>query len=129
MKIFSNTLNSLENAINYSSMKQKTIANNIANVDTPNYKAKDVKFSQSLTNEMQKLDAYKSDHRHVDFSSTKSQFNVYTKTNSTYQQNGNNVDIDQEMANMAKNQIHFNALVDRISGKYTSLKTVIQGGR
>ena len=110
-------------------MKQKTISNNIANVDTPNYKAKDVKFSQTLTNEMQKLNAFKSDHRHLDFSSTKTMFNVYTKTNSSYQHNGNNVDIDQEMANMAKNQIHYNALVDRIGSKYTSLKTVIQGGR
>ena len=44
MKIFSNTFHTLEQGLNYSSLKQKAFSQNIANVDTPNYKAKDVSF-------------------------------------------------------------------------------------
>lgn len=45
-----------------------------------------------------------------------------------YSHNGNNVDIDKEMAELAENQIYYNGLVDRINGKFGSLQTVIRGG-
>ncbi len=41
---FGNTINSLENSLDYASMKNSTIANNISNADTPNYKAKKCEF-------------------------------------------------------------------------------------
>lgn len=36
--------------------------------------------------------------------------------------------MDQEMVKLAENQIYYNALVDRINGKFNTLKTVIKGG-
>ncbi|MED4532522.1 flagellar basal body rod protein FlgB [Metabacillus fastidiosus] len=130
MKIFSNTINSLEQALNQSAIRQKVMSDNIANVDTPNYKAKDVSFSNILQKEIGNLQAYRTDERHFEFGShSKENFKVFTKSQTSYQQNGNNVDIDQEMTNMAKNQIQYNALVDRISSKFNSLKTVVKGGR
>lgn len=130
MKLFSNTINSLERAISQSTAKQKVITNNIANVDTPNYKAQEVRFTNALSNEMQKLQATKTNAKHVDFGgSNTSGYRVVTKNNTNYQHNGNNVDIDQEMTEMAKNQIQYNALIERLSGKFNSLKTVIKGGR
>ena len=42
MNLFSGTISTLENALNYSATKQKVISQNIANVDTPNYKAKEM---------------------------------------------------------------------------------------
>ena len=44
LSLFSGTISTLEKALTYSSTKQKVISENIANVDTPNYKAKDVSF-------------------------------------------------------------------------------------
>ena len=44
MDLFSGTISTLDKALNYSATKQKVISQNIANVDTPNYKAKDVSF-------------------------------------------------------------------------------------
>ena len=44
LSLFSGTISTLENALTYSSTKQKVISQNIANVDTPNYKAKNVSF-------------------------------------------------------------------------------------
>ena len=129
MNLFSNTITSLEKAVSQSTAKQRIISNNIANVDTPNYKAQEVQFNTALTNEMRKLEAYKTNSRHLEFGGSNSTgYRVITKNNTSYNHNGNNVDIDQEMTEMAKNQIQYNALIERLSGKFNSLKTVIKGG-
>ncbi|UHA59296.1 flagellar basal body rod protein FlgB [Metabacillus litoralis] len=129
MKLFSNTINSLETALSQSTAKQKVISNNIANVDTPNYKSQEVRFNTALSNEMQKLQATKTNAKHIEFGgSDTSNYRIVSRNNTNYQHNGNNVDIDQEMTEMAKNQIQYNALIERISGKFNSLKTVIKGG-
>lgn len=129
MNLFSNTITSLEKAISQSTAKQKVISNNIANVDTPNYKAQEVRFDTALSNEMQKLHANKTNSKHIEFGgSDVSSYRIVTKNNTNYNHNGNNVDIDQEMTEMAKNQIQYNALIERLSGKFNSLKTVIKGG-
>jgi flagellar basal-body rod protein FlgB len=131
MKLFSNTFQSLENAMNYSSTKQKVISQNIANADTPFYKAKDVKFNGSFRNELEaSIDAYRTDNRHFDFKITPSaNSGVVTKNNLQYNNNGNSVDVDQEMSDLATNQIYYNALADRLSGKFQSMQNVIRGGK
>ncbi len=129
MKLFSNTFNTLERGLNYASLNQKVIAQNIANVDTPNYKAKEVEFKTLLHNSMNQLDAKRTDSRHFTFQSAAQHPAVKTKVNNQYNHNGNGVDLDQEMSEMATNQIYFNALTDRINGKFNSLQSVIRGGK
>ncbi|MBM6618451.1 flagellar basal body rod protein FlgB [Bacillus suaedaesalsae] len=130
MKLFSGTINTLENSLKYSTLKQNVISQNIANVDTPNYKAKEVlkpSFSSELKSAMQ---ANRTDSRHMEFSnSTQSKFPVVSKPSSLYNHNGNSVDIDKEMSELAENQIYYNALIDRLNGKFNTLKTVVTGGR
>ena len=127
MKLFSNTITTLENAIDYSNQKQKVIAQNIANVDTPNYKAKTVTFKDSLTSAM---NANVTNSKHISFSTTNSSSTaVVSKSNVTYNNSGNSVDMDKEMTDLATNQIYYNALIDRISGKFSSLENVIRGGK
>lgn len=46
-----------------------------------------------------------------------------------FNHNGNNVDIDFEMSQMAQNQIYYNALIDRLNGQFNSIKTVLGSGR
>lgn len=46
----------------------------------------------------------------------------------TYNHNGNSVDIDKEMTELAENQIYYQALVERINGKFNSIKSVLNGG-
>lgn len=132
LKLFSSTINTLEQAMNYSTAKQKAISHNIANADTPNYKAKSVSFQSEFNRVLNDaMKANKTDHRHFEFTATnKSGYSAFTQTNSAaYNHNGNNVDIDKEMAELAKNQIYYNAVADRIGSKFNSLKTVIRGGK
>ncbi len=126
MKLFSNSMNLLENSLAYSSLKQKVTANNIANVDTPNYKAKDVSFKTELENAS--LRAYRTDHRHIEFKRGASNLSVYTTKNTSYNHNGNNVDIDKEMSDMAQNQIYYYVLIDRMNSKFNGLKEAFKGG-
>ncbi|MFA1818576.1 flagellar basal body rod protein FlgB [Virgibacillus oceani] len=130
MNMFGGTIQKLENSLAFASAKNQTIANNIANVDTPNYKAKEVVFKDVLHNEIAQTGEAKRTHdNHLPFSGTSSTpYHVSAQQSMSYNHNGNNVDIDKEMAELAKNQVHYQALVDRINGKFGSIQTVIRGG-
>lgn len=130
MNLFSN-ISTLERALDYSSLKQKVISQNIANVDTPNYKAKDVSFKSVLQNELDHtFNTYRTDNRHIDFSdSSSSSTGIITQRNVQYNHNGNSVDMDKEMSNLATNQIYYNALIERLNGKFSTLQNVIRGGK
>ncbi|AHZ15584.1 MULTISPECIES: flagellar basal body rod protein FlgB [Bacillus amyloliquefaciens group] len=129
MDLFSGTIQNLENALGRADIKQKVLTNNIANIDTPNYKAKKVSFRNLLDQETSNLEAVKTDYRHVDFTGTGDDYSIVSSSDTSYQQNGNNVDIDKEMTDLAENQINYQALVERMSGKFNSLKTVLTGGK
>ncbi|MFD2925517.1 flagellar basal body rod protein FlgB [Halobacillus naozhouensis] len=129
MKLFSETFTLLENSLNYTTAKNRSISNNIANVDTPGYKVKDVVFKQVLDGEMNNLEAKRTNSRHFPFTNeANSPYTTVTKQGTTYNHNGNNVDIDKEMNELAKNQILYQALVDRMGGKFRSLENVLKGG-
>ncbi len=131
MNLFSNTITSLEKGLNYSSLKQKVISQNIANEATPGYKAKDVSFKQSLQEAVdQSLSANRTDERHFTFKGkSMTQPGVVVRKDVSFNNNGNSVDIDNEMSDLATNQIYYNALIERMSGKFSSLQNVIRGGK
>lgn len=127
--LFGGTIGKLEKSVGYASTKNNVISNNISNVDTPNYKAKNVTFKRSLENELGNLQARKTNSRHLEFGGNDGKpYRIKEDRSTTYNHNGNNVDIDKEMAELAKNQIYYNGLIDRINGKFSSLQSVIRGG-
>ncbi|MFC0558611.1 flagellar basal body rod protein FlgB [Halalkalibacter alkalisediminis] len=127
----SSTIKSLERGLEGAQLRQKAISNNIANVDTPNYNAKQVSFKHTLSEAMNasNMKAHRTNDQHVEFTTTKRSPVVVTNRGTMYNHNQNNVDIDLEMAELAKYQIYYNALIDRINGSFNSLQTVIKGGR
>ncbi|QED47536.1 flagellar basal body rod protein FlgB [Cytobacillus dafuensis] len=131
MKLFSSTIDTIENGLNYSSLKQKVISQNIANESTPGYKAKDVSFKDTLQTAVnQSLGANRTDDRHFDFKGTSpTASGIINRKNVSYNHNGNSVDIDNEMTDLASNQIYYNALIERMNGKFSSLQNVIRGGK
>ena len=129
MELFSNIFQVLGKSLDYSSAKQKVISQNIANVDTPNYKAKDVvknSFKEILG---ASLEAYRTDSRHLTFRKHSNESIIVTEQRGSYNNDGNSVDVDKEMADLATNQIYYNAVTDRLSGKFSSLQNVIRGGK
>jgi flagellar basal-body rod protein FlgB len=130
LKLFSHTYSVLEQGLDYSSLRQKVISHNIANVDTPNYKAKEVHFKSELNRAIQSIEAHRTHPKHFEFKKTaNSKFVVMAKNGLVYNHNNNNVDIDKEMSDLAANQIYYNALIERLNGKFNTLKNVIRGGK
>lgn len=130
MNLFGSTIQTLEQGLNFSATKGKVIAQNIANIDTPNYKAKDVNFKDVFSEiKANSLEAYKTNSRHIDFKSRTMHPGVFNYSNLRYRHDGNGVDMDKEQSNLASNQIYFNAAVDRLNGKFNTLQNVIKGGR
>lgn len=129
MNIYGNTINLLERGLHYATTKSKTISHNIANVDTPNYKAKSVDFKEVLHSaQSSSIQAYRTHEKHIPFKTQSFASGVFSYTNFQSRSNGNGVDMDKEQADLAANQIYYHALVDRINGKFNTLQNVIKGG-
>ena len=121
-----NYINVLDKAADASNTRNEVLANNIANVDTPNYKRKDVSFQNYL--EQALIGAEALDTRVSDVNTHLSDFGGIVYTDSSvlsYRLDGNNVDIDTENAYLAENQIRYNALVEQIGQEFNRYKTVL----
>lgn len=130
MKLFDQTFFRLENALDYATKRNEVITNNIANSDTPFYKTKDVLFKTHLEMAMNKqLDNKRTHPKHFRFSNINEPFQTVTNSNTTFNHNGNNVDMDKEMSKLAQNQIYYRSVVDQVNNKFNRLQTVIRGGR
>lgn len=122
-KILSRTQN-LERALDAAWTRNEVVSQNIANVDTPGYKRKTLKFEEFLNAEMK---TGKIDHGQTELSG----LGMVVTTDdaaTSYRIDGNNVDIERESALMAMNNLKYNTLIQRISGQFTTLRSVIRGG-
>jgi flagellar basal-body rod protein FlgB len=133
--VFNNrTMKVLEKALDGASAKQKAIAHNIANVNTHGFKSFEVSFKEQLRNALghsDKLTLKATDHRHI---TNKIDINELvpqvTRNNTTSARaDGNNVDIDKEMTELAKNTIYNSAAITQLNKKLAILRYVISEGR
>lgn len=130
MDLFGGTIRRLENGLSFATLKNKTIAQNIANVDTPNYKTKEVSFKDVLNDaKSAAISANRTDARHYDFNIEIGSNGVYSNENFRSRPNGNAVNMDTEQAKLAENTIYYNALIERMNGKFSTLNAVVKGGR
>ena len=84
MKVFDQTMNTLENSLNYSTTKNKTISNNIANIDTPNYKAQDVSFQSLLQKATNNLQLKNTNVRHFQKTNDPSSHHILSIADESY---------------------------------------------
>lgn len=121
-----NYINILDKAADAANARNELLTNNIANVNTPNYKRKDINFQSLLQAELAGGESLSKsvDMANEDLSFLTSQ--VYTDNSSlSYRLDGNNVDIDTEEAYLAQNQIRYQALVDLMNQEFSRYKTVL----
>lgn len=127
-------VNMLESALGASSLRQQVISNNIANVNTPGFKKSEVTFEDRLQSAIEankKLSILARTHeRHYPHKvNTDISPMINTITNTSLRVDGNNVDIDAEMAEMAKNNIYYNAVVQKVQHYFSNIKSCINGGK
>ncbi len=101
--------------------RNQTISENIANVDTPGYKRKDVSFESYFQKALKANDREDiSELKHLEPK-------VFTDNSGlSYRKDGNNVDVDTEMVYLAENQLRYNTLVSQVNYNFNRLKAVIK---
>lgn len=121
----------LERSLDASWLRNEVISNNIANVNTPNYKRQDVKFEALLNENISALsiELKLTHNKHMGFDSGNGQPVVFQDQRGPVRKDGNNVNIDTEMAESAKNTLYYNTLAQRVTGKFNKLRIVARDGR
>jgi flagellar basal-body rod protein FlgB len=120
-------INVLGTSLDAASKRNDLIANNIANVDTPEYKRKDISFETELKNAFANATESTVDARVKHLNLDTMGENVYTDYSElSYRYDGNNVDIDTENGILAKNQIKYQGLMALLNKDFDALKTVMK---
>lgn len=118
-----NYINVLGRAADASWVRNEVITNNIANVATPNYKRKDVQFETYLMAELAGGDSLDENVNNADLSAMRATTYV-DQAFLSYRRDGNNVNIDTESAELAKNQIRYYTLLDSMTQEFNRIKAV-----
>ncbi len=113
----------LERITQAADMRQKVIASNIANADTPGYKATDLVFKNILSNEHVKLST--SDPKHIAGSKTNGVNGKLIIEDNPSWGDGNNVELDVEMAKMTENSLIYSAAVTILTAKLRMFNNAI----
>lgn len=117
-------INVLDKAADASWTRNTVLANNIANASTPNYKRQDVRFESMLETELRRAGSL--DNRVASLKLNNITAVTYTDISTySYRLDGNNVDMATEQAELASNQIKYQALKDAINSEFTKMKTAM----
>lgn len=109
-------------------LREKVISNNIANINTENYKKSYVTFEENLNSEKEKFSLKKSNEKHLDGNLDNSLISVKKDESTSMRTDGNNVDLDLEKVNQAANTLMYNALITQANSRLTMTKNIISGG-
>ena len=116
-------LNFIESQLSVASRRQQVLSANIANVDTPGYRAQDVTFED----QMGLLNMVRTAGRHItplESSAGFRMFDVGTKA----KPNGNTVDLDRELTEVTKNGFQYVTLMQFLQNKLRTLRASITEG-
>lgn len=132
-KAFSD-INLKSKALDGSWLRNSLITNNLANVNTPGFKRDDVDFQQVLRDFLGtgNLPMVRTNAKHLPLGQDAAEnmtFNVNKESGTSVRRDENNVNVDTEMAELAKNQIYYTAVVDSINSDIRRLRTAIREGR
>ena len=121
----------LTKMLDKSALNQRVIASNVANIGTPGYERLGVSFDEKLARAMRLSKKIKiSDPRHIPSPDWVKEIKPeVVKIEDGYWNGINNVNIDEEMVDLAKNQLDFNIGVRLMSSKFNALRTAIRGRR
>lgn len=115
----------IKGALDVSSLRQETISSNISNINTPNYKANRVIFESNLKDAIDGVSLSHTNNGHI-YSNKEHSVELVKQNNTYIQDNGNNVDIDFEMAELSANNIYYSSLVSQLNAKYQMMRNIIQ---
>jgi flagellar basal-body rod protein FlgB len=121
---------SLERAMDFATARAEVLTQNIANVNTPNYKRMDVDFSAILAETMaeNQTPLARTNSKHfAGITPGAAKPRIITDSSTTERFDGNNVDVEFEMAQIAENSMYFQSLSLMWKKEMSKLKMAIEG--
>ena len=131
-KLFQTT-DYLQKGLDATWLRNEVISNNIANEDTPGYKASEVRFENVLVSAISgsELELKTTREGHIKKGSPdlyKLEPKVVTEENTSYRYDENNVDVEAEMVSLAQNTLQYYTMVSKINSEFNKLNMAIRGG-
>lgn len=128
---FSKALGIRETSLALRTQRAEVLASNLANVDTPNYKARDIDFKSALSNQIsqqsQSSALRTSNSRHISTMNNTGGAEMLYRTPSQPSLDGNTVDEQAELSRFAKNTLDFQASFQFLNGSFKGLSKAIKG--
>jgi flagellar basal-body rod protein FlgB len=135
-RLFDETIQVASKALDLRSRRHELIISNIANADTPGYKAFDLLVDEAMagqTTAKTPLPMQNTHNRHLSavhgVSAEIKPYVVKIGTQDYLRGDGNTVDMEREMTNLAANELLYKASAQIVSKKLQGLRSVIQGGK
>ena len=123
-----NYINVLDKALDASNLRETVIANNMANINTPGYKRREVDFESLLRQELdsikwnsldEKIDNVELGHLNAGVHFDMQAYGY------DYRLDGNNVDVDVENTELASEQLRYQLISDSVTQEFSRLKTAM----
>lgn len=127
-----NALRFHQTALNLRAQRQELIAANIANADTPNYKARDLDFGSTLSGALQgrvgrPIALTVSSERHLNATAAATQPYLLYRGEDQANVDGNTVNMDVERASFAENSVQYEASLSFINGLLKTMQQAVAG--
>jgi len=120
-------VNMLSSKLDVKTFRNELIASNIANIDTPGYKGKDIDFKKVLSESFSDIEMKRTDPRHILANNEFSQGSIkIVEDTNPGRADGNNVNIESEMLKLTENNIQYNIAVHLVSKKLNEIKDAIK---
>lgn len=128
-------LDTLQGSLHGLTARNRAIGENIANSDTPGYKRVEVAFEGNLRKALKAKQSLSDDlplktgsdrHFNLGPAGNGSLTTMHKVNTESYRNDGNNVNIDLEMANLAETNIRYNTMATLTKGKFEGLKSILR---
>jgi len=136
MNTFAKTVDLLHRAMDASTVRRQVIANNLANADVPNFKRSNVNFESELKRALQSekerpaLEITVTNPKHIPNWKERDYRDVEIRRvldyTSTYNNNGNNVDAEQEFMLATENQMSYTLLTQAAAFEFSQINQVLR---
>lgn len=117
--MYGNSINILEKMLDVAVFRHRVLASNIANADTPGYKARDISFQGELNRAMANSGSNRGEHN----------FEVFEVITTMPNRDGNTVNLNIEMAKITENTLLYNTATSLLAKKINMARTVLRGIR
>lgn len=121
--LYGNGINLTEKVMDFLWTRQTVTMNNIANVDTPDYKSQYVTFEEELENRIKNAAKGMNSMRDVSSAIDFTNLKVHTTSSETDRLDGNNVDMDQEQVDLVRTTYEYQTMMNSLNSEISRLRT------